>query len=32
VDEGSFFSTSSPTLLVGDVFDDGYSNMGEEES
>jgi hypothetical protein len=30
--EGSFFPTSSPTLVVGDVFDDGYSNRGEVES
>jgi hypothetical protein len=24
--EGSFFSTCSPTFVVGGVFDDGYSN------
>jgi hypothetical protein len=30
--EGSFFPTSSPTPVVGGVFDDGYSNMGEMES
>jgi hypothetical protein len=27
-----FFPTSSPTLVVGGVFDDGYSNSGEVES
>jgi hypothetical protein len=30
--EGSFFPTSSPTHIVGGVFDDGYSNRGEVES
>jgi hypothetical protein len=25
--EGSFFPTSSPTPVVGGVFDDGYSNI-----
>jgi hypothetical protein len=29
--KGSFFSTSSPTPVVGGVFDDGYSNRGEVE-
>jgi hypothetical protein len=33
VHEGSFFPTSSSTPVVGGgVFDDGYSNRGEEES
>jgi hypothetical protein len=32
MNEGSFFPTSSPTPVVGDVFDDGYSNKGEVES
>jgi hypothetical protein len=27
-----FFPTSSPTHVVGGVFDDGYFNMGEVES
>jgi hypothetical protein len=31
MNEGSFFSTSSPTP-VGGVFDYGYSNRGEVES
>jgi hypothetical protein len=26
---GSFFPTSLPTHVVGDVFDDGYSNSSE---
>jgi hypothetical protein len=26
---GLFFLTSSPTSVVGGVFDDGYSNRGE---
>jgi hypothetical protein len=30
--QGSFFPTSSPTYVVGGVFDDGYSNRGEVES
>jgi hypothetical protein len=30
--EGSFFLTSLPTLVVGDVFDDSYSDRGEVES
>jgi hypothetical protein len=30
--EDSFFSTSSPTPVVGSVFDDSYSNRGEVES
>jgi hypothetical protein len=30
--EGSFFLISSPTPVVGGVFDDGYSNRGEVES
>jgi hypothetical protein len=30
--EGSFFPTSSPTPVVGGVFDDGYSNRDEVES
>jgi hypothetical protein len=25
---GSYFTTSSPTLVVDDIFDDGYSKMG----
>jgi hypothetical protein len=29
--EGSFFPKSSPTPVVGGVFDDDYSNRGEEE-
>jgi hypothetical protein len=29
---GSFFPTSLPTSVVGDVFDDSYSNRGEMES
>jgi hypothetical protein len=29
--EGSSFPTSSPTYVVGGVFDDGYSNRGEVE-
>jgi hypothetical protein len=29
---GSFFPTASPTHVVGDIFDDGYSNRGEVES
>jgi hypothetical protein len=32
VDLGSFFLASSPTNIVGGVFDDGYSNRGEVES
>jgi hypothetical protein len=32
VHKGSFFPTSSPTPIVGGVFDDGYSNRGEVES
>jgi hypothetical protein len=30
--EGSFFPTSSPTLVGVGVFDDGYSNRDEVES
>jgi hypothetical protein len=30
--EGSFLPTSSPTPVVGGVFDDKYSNRGEVES
>jgi hypothetical protein len=30
--EGSFFPTSSPTPVVGGVFDEGYSNKSEVES
>jgi hypothetical protein len=30
--QGSFFLTSLPTHVVGDVSDDGYSNRGEVES
>jgi hypothetical protein len=30
--KGSFFPTSSPTPIVGVVFDDSYSNRGEVES
>jgi hypothetical protein len=30
--KGSFFPTSSPTHVVGGIFDDGYSNRGEVES
>jgi hypothetical protein len=30
--KGSFSPTSSPTLVVCGVFDDGYSNRGEVES
>jgi hypothetical protein len=30
--EGSFISTSSPTHVVGAVFDDGYSNGYKVES
>jgi hypothetical protein len=30
--EGSFFSTSSPTPVVGGDFDDGYSNRDEVKS
>jgi hypothetical protein len=29
---GFLFPTSSPTPVVGGVFDDGYSNRGEVES
>jgi hypothetical protein len=32
VDYGSFFSTFSPTPVVGVVFDDGYSNRDKVES
>jgi hypothetical protein len=27
-----FFPTSSPTFVVGGVFDDSYSKRGKEES
>jgi hypothetical protein len=30
--EGSFFPTSSPTVVGGGVFDGSYSNRGEVES
>jgi hypothetical protein len=30
--EGSVFPASSPTFVVGGVFDDSYSNRGEVES
>jgi hypothetical protein len=30
--KSSFFPTSSPTHVVGGVFDDSYSNGGEVES
>jgi hypothetical protein len=30
--QGSFSPTSSPTLMVGGVSNDGYSNRGEVES
>jgi hypothetical protein len=30
--KGSFFPTSSPTLVVGSVSNDGCSNRGEVES
>jgi hypothetical protein len=29
--QGSIFPTSSPTRVVGGVFDDGYYNRGEVE-
>jgi hypothetical protein len=29
--KGSFFPTSSPTPVVGGVFDDSYSKKGEVE-
>jgi hypothetical protein len=30
--EGSFFPASSPTFIVGNVLDGGYSNRSEVES
>jgi hypothetical protein len=30
--EGSFLPTSSPTFVVGSVFDDSYYNSSEVES
>jgi hypothetical protein len=30
--EGSFLPTSSPTFVVGSVFDDSYSDRSEVES
>jgi hypothetical protein len=30
--QGFLFPTSSPTPVVGGVFDDGYSNRGEVDS
>jgi hypothetical protein len=30
--QGSFFPTSSPTHVIGGVFDDGYSSRDKVES